>query len=188
MGSSPPHPRNRAGGRRHRPLTHAGPWVRHHRANPLDEARLLAGEHDRSLGADLALERTWLATHPENQSWVSSRQGTTYRNSITLLQRLLLLLEPVSFKFQRQAILGDSPHTILRSLCLNFHLGIWPARNRYRHHLSATLLDGRVGNGWARLLRCGRDRSGGGFLNAGYSFPKFNRRSFTTVELLWDRR
>ena len=24
------------------------------------------------------------------------------------------------------------------------------------------------GNGWARLLRCGRDRSGGGFPNAGY--------------------
>ena len=34
--------------------------------------------------------------------------------------------------------------------------------------LSATLLDGRAGNGWARLLRCGRDRSGGGFSNAGY--------------------
>jgi len=41
-------------------------------------------------------------------------------------------------------------------------------RNRHRHHLSATLLDGRAGNGWARLLRCGRDRSGGGFPNAGY--------------------
>jgi hypothetical protein len=33
---------------------------------------------------------------------------------------------------------------------------------------SATLLDGRAGNGWARLLRCGRDPSGGGFPNAGY--------------------
>jgi hypothetical protein len=33
---------------------------------------------------------------------------------------------------------------------------------------SATLLDGRTGNGWARLLQCGRDRSGGGFPNAGY--------------------
>jgi hypothetical protein len=33
-------------------------------------------------------------------------------------------------------------------------------RNRHRHHLSATLLDGRAGNGWARLSRCGRDRSG----------------------------
>ena len=42
------------------------------------------------------------------------------------------------------------------------------ARNRHRHHLSATLLDGQAGNGWARLLRCGRDRSGGGFPNAGY--------------------
>jgi len=41
-------------------------------------------------------------------------------------------------------------------------------RNRHRHHLSATLLDGRAGNGWARLLRCGRDRSGGGLPNAGY--------------------
>jgi len=41
-------------------------------------------------------------------------------------------------------------------------------RNRRRHHLSATLLDGRAGNGWARLLRRGRDRSGGGFPNAGY--------------------
>ena len=41
-------------------------------------------------------------------------------------------------------------------------------RNRHRHHLSATLLDGRAGNGWARLSRCGRDRSGGGFPNAGY--------------------
>jgi len=41
-------------------------------------------------------------------------------------------------------------------------------RNRHRHHLRATLLDGRAGNGWARLLRCGRDRSGGGFPNAGY--------------------
>ena len=29
--------------------------------------------------------------------------------------------------------------------------------NRHRHHLSATLLDGRAGNGWARLLRCGRE-------------------------------
>jgi hypothetical protein len=25
-------------------------------------------------------------------------------------------------------------------------------RNRHRHYLSATLLDGRAGNGWARLL------------------------------------
>src|SRR5262244_1410024 len=41
-------------------------------------------------------------------------------------------------------------------------------RNRRRHHLSATLLDRRAGNGWARLLRGGRDRSGGGFPNAGY--------------------
>jgi hypothetical protein len=41
-------------------------------------------------------------------------------------------------------------------------------RNRHRHHLSATLLDGRAGNGWARLLRRGRDRSGGRFPNAGY--------------------
>jgi hypothetical protein len=41
-------------------------------------------------------------------------------------------------------------------------------RNRHRHHLSATLLDGRAGNGWARLLRCSGDRSGGGFPNAGY--------------------
>jgi hypothetical protein len=40
-------------------------------------------------------------------------------------------------------------------------------RNRHRHHLSATLLDGRAGNGWAWLLRCGRDRLGGGFPNAG---------------------
>ena len=30
-------------------------------------------------------------------------------------------------------------------------------------HLSSTLLDGLARNGWARLLRCGRDRSGGGF-------------------------
>ena len=29
--------------------------------------------------------------------------------------------------------------------------------NRHRHHLSATLLDGRAGNGWARLLRYGRE-------------------------------
>ena len=36
------------------------------------------------------------------------------------------------------------------------------SRNRHRHHLSATLLDGRAGN------RCGRDRSGGGFPNADY--------------------
>ena len=35
-------------------------------------------------------------------------------------------------------------------------------------HLSATLLDGRAGNGWAWLLRCGRDRLGRGFPNAGY--------------------
>jgi hypothetical protein len=28
------------------------------------------------------------------------------------------------------------------------------------------ILDGRGGNGWARLLRCGRDRLGGGFPNA----------------------
>jgi hypothetical protein len=41
-------------------------------------------------------------------------------------------------------------------------------RNRHRHHLSATLLDGRAGNGWTRLLRCGCDRSDGGFPNAGY--------------------
>jgi len=50
-------------------------------------------------------------------------------------------------------------------------------RNRHRHHLSATLLDGRAGNGWARWLRCGRDRSelrcgrdhsAGRFPNAGY--------------------
>jgi hypothetical protein len=41
-------------------------------------------------------------------------------------------------------------------------------RNRHRHHLSATLLDGRAGNGWARLLGCGRNRSDGGFPNAGY--------------------
>src|ERR1700741_1460158 len=41
-------------------------------------------------------------------------------------------------------------------------------RNRHRHHLSATLLDGRAGNGWAWLLRCGRDRLGGRFPNAGY--------------------
>src|SRR5215472_16028579 len=41
-------------------------------------------------------------------------------------------------------------------------------RNRHRHHLSATLLDGPAGNGWARLLRCDRERSGGGFSNAGY--------------------
>ena len=41
-------------------------------------------------------------------------------------------------------------------------------RNRHRHHLSATLLDGRGGNGCAWLLRCGRDRLGGGFPNAGY--------------------
>ena len=34
-------------------------------------------------------------------------------------------------------------------------------RNRHRHHLSATLLDGRAGNGWAWLLRLGR-----GFPNA----------------------
>ena len=26
------------------------------------------------------------------------------------------------------------------------------SRNRHRHHLSATLLDGRAGNGWARLF------------------------------------
>ena len=43
-----------------------------------------------------------------------------------------------------------------------------PATNRHRHHISATLLDGRAGNGWARLLRCGRDRSGGGLSSAGY--------------------
>src|SRR5262250_1605570 len=27
-------------------------------------------------------------------------------------------------------------------------------RHRHRHHLSATLLDGRAGNGWAPFLRC----------------------------------
>src|SRR5215831_5774954 len=36
-------------------------------------------------------------------------------------------------------------------------------RNRHRPHLSATLLDRRAGNDWPRLLRRGRDRSGGGF-------------------------
>ena len=49
-------------------------------------------------------------------------------------------------------------------------------RNRHRHHLSATLLDGRAGNGWARLLRCGRDRSDGGFPNAGYEPASVMRR------------
>ena len=54
------------------------------------------------------------------------------------------------------------------------------SRNRHRHHLSATLLDGRAGNGWARLLRCGRDRSGGGFPNAGYEpHPSCNDCSLT---------
>src|SRR5215470_3396211 len=49
-------------------------------------------------------------------------------------------------------------------------------RNRHRHHLSATLLDGRTGNGWARLSRCGRDRSDGGFPNAGYEPASVMRR------------
>ena len=49
-------------------------------------------------------------------------------------------------------------------------------RNRHRHHLSATLPDGRAGNGWARLLRCGRDRSDGGFPNAGYEPASVMRR------------
>ena len=49
-------------------------------------------------------------------------------------------------------------------------------RNRHRHHLSATLLDGRAGNGWARLSRCGRDRSDGGFPNAGYEPASVMRR------------
>jgi len=48
--------------------------------------------------------------------------------------------------------------------------------NRHRHHLSATLLDGRAGNGWARLLRCGRDHSDGGFPNAGYEPASVMRR------------
>src|SRR5215469_6192945 len=37
-------------------------------------------------------------------------------------------------------------------------------------------LDGRAGNGWARLLRCGRDRSDGGFPNAGYQPASVMRR------------
>jgi len=53
-------------------------------------------------------------------------------------------------------------------------------RNRHRHHLSATLLDGLLENGSARLLRCGRDRSGGGFLNAGYEpYPSCGDRPLT---------
>src|SRR5262252_9218973 len=39
-----------------------------------------------------------------------------------------------------------------------------------------SLLDGRAGNGWARLLRCGRDRSDGGFPNAGYESASVMRR------------
>ena len=49
-------------------------------------------------------------------------------------------------------------------------------RNRHRHHLSATLLDGRAGNGCARWLRCGRDRSGGEFPSAGYEPASVMRR------------
>ena len=40
----------------------------------------------------------------------------------------------------------------------------------------ATFLDGRAGNRWARLLRCGRDRSDGGFPNAGYGPASVMRR------------
>jgi hypothetical protein len=53
----------------------------------------------------------------------------------------------------------------------------------HRHRLSATLLDGRAGNGWARLSRCGRDRSDGGFPNAGYEPASVMRRlSFNCSE------
>src|SRR5215831_15125160 len=48
--------------------------------------------------------------------------------------------------------------------------------NRHRHHLNATFLDGRAGSGWGRLLRCGRDRSGGGFPSAGYEPASVMRR------------
>ena len=48
----------------------------------------------------------------------------------------------------------------------------WPAPTSS----SATLLVGRAGNGWARLLRCGRDRSGGGFPNARYEPASVMRR------------
>ena len=64
-------------------------------------------------------------------------------------------------------------------------------RNRHRHHLSATLLDGRAGNGWARLLRCGRDRSDGGFPNAGYEpHPSCGdaRRVQWLINPCWHRR
>src|SRR6516164_5990942 len=67
---------------------------------------------------------------------------------------------------------SPSPTTIFRD-----------PRNRHRHHLSATLLDGRAGNGWARLLRCGRDRSVGGFPDAGYEPASVMRRlSFNRSE------
>jgi len=53
-----------------------------------------------------------------------------------------------------------------------------------------SLLDGRAGNVWARLLRCGRDRSGGGFLNAGYdagdvvTVTRLDRLARSTRDLL----
>jgi hypothetical protein len=64
------------------------------------------------------------------------------------------------------------PH--LLSYCCATTIFLDP-RNRHRHHLSATLLDGRAGDGWAQLLRCGRDRSDG-FRNAGYEPASVMRR------------
>jgi hypothetical protein len=49
-------------------------------------------------------------------------------------------------------------------------------RNRHRHHLSATLLDGRVGNGWGPVVTMRCDRSDGGFPNAGYEPASVMRR------------
>jgi len=53
-------------------------------------------------------------------------------------------------------------------------------RNRYRHHLRQNFWTGGLENGWARLSRCGRDRSEGGFPNAGYEpHPSCGDRSLT---------
>ena len=49
-------------------------------------------------------------------------------------------------------------------------------RNRHRHHLSATLLDGQAGNGLGPVVTCGPDRSDGGFPNAGYEPASVMRR------------
>jgi hypothetical protein len=63
------------------------------------------------------------------------------------------------------------------SLSGNDFFGIfWPVFWPAPTSSSATLLVGRAGNGWARLLRCGRDRSGGGFPNARYEPASVMRR------------